>query len=78
MVPVPWDVIRLQHSGEDMSVLLDVPRDRFEGAPYFLDREWSSYASIGWEERIRKYYGEASGQIEEQSAQPGSLEPLNH
>ncbi len=73
MVPVPWDAIRLQHSGEDMSILLDVPKDRFEGAPYFLDREWSSYASTGWEERIRKYYGEASRRVKEEPAEPGKF-----
>ncbi len=65
MVPVPWEAIRLQHSGEDMSLLIDVPKDRFEGAPYFVDREWSNYASTGWEERIRNYYEGTSGGTEE-------------
>ncbi len=77
MVPVPWEAIRLQHSGEDLSFIIDIPKDRFEGAPYFLDREWSNYASTGWEERIRTYYSGPSGQAEK-PAHPESLEPPPH
>lgn len=52
---VPWDALKLDT--ENKRFVLDVDKQRLEGAPGFDKHRWPDMADVTWEEGIHAYYG---------------------
>jgi hypothetical protein len=52
---VPWDALTLDT--ENKRFVLDVSKDRLEGAPGFDKNHWPDMADAAWESGIHTYYG---------------------
>ena len=62
---VPWEALTLDT--QNKRFVLDVERDRLEGAPGFDRNRWPDMADPAWEKGIHSYY----------KTQPGVREPGN-
>jgi sporulation protein YlmC with PRC-barrel domain len=52
---VPWDALKLDT--ENKRFVLDVSKERLEGAPGFDKTHWPDMADVTWEKGIHAYYG---------------------
>lgn len=52
---VPWDALKLDT--ENKRFVLDVAKDRLDGAPGFDKTHWPDMADETWEKSIHAYYG---------------------
>ena len=52
---VPWDALKLDT--ENKRFVLDVSKERLEGAPGFDKTHWPDMADVTWQKGIHAYYG---------------------
>ncbi len=64
IVPVPWDAVKVYHSGNDYVISVNISKENFEKAPHLSEKEWANFAATDWESNIRDYYESVPRQAE--------------
>ncbi len=64
LVPVPWEAVKIYHSGNDYVISVNISKENFEKAPYLFEKEWANFAATDWEGHIREYYARVPKQAE--------------